>query len=55
MIKESCNLIEREVHLDTLIHFRDINVKKILQSDWPRDITGHAKPKVVVSHATFPS
>ena len=38
-----------------LIPSNDVNVEKIMQSDWPRGRTGHPKTKVVVSDSTFPS
>ena len=32
---------------------RDIDVQRILQSDWTRDTPDHTQPKVVRSDATF--
>ena len=32
---------------------RDIDDQRILQSDWPRDTTGHTQSRVVNSDTTF--
>ena len=37
-----------------LVPFRDIDDKRILQSDWMGDLTEHTQPKKLVSGATFP-
>ena len=36
-----------------LIPSKDVNVKKMMQSDWPRGRTGHPKTKVIVSVLPF--